>query len=74
MTRRRETGPAKDLVNIEALLPWWAGVVVAVLTYALLHGIATQPIVATGQPGPMTWRAAAHKPQDRTAVRDTGQA
>ena len=40
MTRRRQTSPAKDLVDIVALLPWWAGVVMAVLAYSLLHSIA----------------------------------
>ena len=54
MTRRRKTNPAKDLVDIVALLPWWAGVVLPLLAYALLRGIATQPIVATGQFGPIT--------------------
>lgn len=54
MTRRRKTSPAKDLVDIVALLPWWAGVAMAALAYPLLRGIATQQTVVTGQPGPIT--------------------
>ena len=54
MTRRPKTSPAKDLVDIVALLPWWAGIAMAVLSYPLLHGIATQQTVATGQPGTIT--------------------
>ena len=54
MTRRRKTSPTKDLVDIVALLPWWAGVAMAALAYPLLHGIATQQTIVTIQPGPIT--------------------
>jgi len=52
-------------MELVALLPWWAGVVLAVLSYLLLHAIADQPLesVATrpGQVGAAVaqslWRA-----------------
>jgi restriction system protein len=28
-------------MDIVALLPWWAGVVLALLSYLLLHGVAS---------------------------------
>lgn len=54
MTRHRKTSPAKDLVDMVALLPWWAGVAMAVLPYPLLHKFGSQQAVATGQLGPTT--------------------
>ncbi|HWH73129.1 MAG TPA: restriction endonuclease [Methylibium sp.] len=38
-------------MELVALLPWWAGVALAGLSYWLLHGIATQPVVAPAPPG-----------------------
>ncbi len=38
MARRNKT----TLVDLVALMPWWAGVVLAILSYALLHYVASQ--------------------------------
>ena len=54
MGRRKKTSPAEDLMDLVARLPWWAGVVLALLSYLLLHSVASQPIVATTQPGQMS--------------------
>lgn len=54
VTRRRKTSPAKDLIDIVALLPGWAGAAMAALAYPLLHGITSQQTEVTGQPGPIT--------------------
>lgn len=51
MTRRRKTSAVDDLVEIVATLPWWAGVVLALASYLLLHSVASQQVVATAQPG-----------------------
>lgn len=57
MARRNKT----SLVNLIALMPWWAGVVLAILSYALLHYVATQPLpsVKPGQVGAMMTRGLA---------------
>ncbi len=53
MSRRRSTkkNNAEFLMELTARLPWWAGVLLAVLSYLLLHRIAESPMTATAQPG-----------------------
>lgn len=46
MARRRKSSTAKDLMDLVALLPWWAGVVLAITSYWVLHAIATRPLPA----------------------------
>lgn len=46
MARRKRSSPAEDLIELIALLPWWAGVALALLSYLLLNQIAAQPITA----------------------------
>lgn len=49
MARRKRTSTFEDIVEIVAMLPWWGGLVLAVIFYAWLHQIAAQPIPpATG--------------------------
>ena len=52
MPRRRRTSPAEDLMDLVAMLPWWVGVVLALVSYLVLHSVASQP-VAAAQPGQM---------------------
>jgi len=40
-------------MDLVALLPWWAGAALAVLTYGLLHHLASQPLAAP-QPGQLS--------------------
>ena len=47
MARRGKTSPAEDLIDIVAMLPWWVGVMLALLSYLLLHSVAIQQVVAT---------------------------
>lgn len=54
MARRKKSSPAEDLIEVLALLPWWAGVVLALLSYMLLHKLAAQPITVATEPGRMT--------------------
>ncbi len=49
MSRRKKTSPAEDLIDLVALMPWWAGVLLAILGYFWLHSVATQPITANAQ-------------------------
>ena len=51
MARRKKTSPAEDLIELVAMLPWWAGVALALLSYLLLHQIAGQPLTAPVQSG-----------------------
>ncbi|MFZ2987544.1 hypothetical protein [Ideonella sp.] len=50
MSRRKKSSPADDLLALVAMLPWWAGVLLALLSYLLLHGVASQPVIAAPQP------------------------
>lgn len=38
-------------MDLIALLPWWAGVLLAVVSYLFLHSVATQPVTVTVTPG-----------------------
>lgn len=51
MVRRKKSRPAEDLIGLLAMLPWWAGVALALLSYLLLHQVAAQPMTVTAQPG-----------------------
>ena len=44
MARRRKTSPAEDIIELVALMPWWAGLLLAVVSYLWLHGVATRPV------------------------------
>ncbi len=51
MARRRRTSPAEDLMDLIGMLPWWAGVALAVVAYVMLHHVAGQAVVATARNG-----------------------
>ena len=54
MARTKKTSPAEDLLALIALLPWWAGVGLALLSYGVLHVLAAPiaaPITQLGQMG-----------------------
>lgn len=51
MARRKKTSPAEDIVDLIALLPWYVGVVLALVGYLLLHRISVLPPPATLGPG-----------------------
>jgi len=38
-------------MEIVAMLPWWAAMALALVSYLLLHSVASQPIVPATQPG-----------------------
>ena len=48
-------------MDIVAMLPWWAGVMLALVLYLLLHSVASQPVIVTaarpGQVGAMVTQA-----------------
>lgn len=44
MARRRQSSTADDLIELVALLPWWAGVALAICSYLALHTLAAVPL------------------------------
>lgn len=44
MARRRKTSLFDDLFTLATLLPWWVSLLVAFVSWYLLHGYATSPI------------------------------
>lgn len=51
MARRKRTGVAEDFLQLVALLPWWCGLALALVSYLLLHRLAEQPVAAATQAG-----------------------
>jgi restriction system protein len=51
MTRKRKSSPLEDMLDLVSLLPWWAGVAIAVFGYVVLHRMATPVQIAAVQPG-----------------------
>src|SRR5574337_673769 len=48
---RRKTSAFEDLVDLIAMLPWWAGVAAAGGFYLWLHNLASGEIAVATQPG-----------------------
>ncbi|WP_382325513.1 restriction endonuclease [Hydrogenophaga sp. UC242_50] len=46
MARRRKSSAAEDLMDLVALMPWWAGVALALASYWVLHAVASRPLPA----------------------------
>lgn len=53
MARKRKQGAFEDLIDIAALLPWWVGVLLALITYFVLHYFATAVVAPPMTPGHM---------------------
>ena len=54
MSRKRKTSFIEDVVDVVAMLPWWAGVAIAVVGYLVLHRLATLAPISAAQPGQMS--------------------
>lgn len=50
MPRRSKTSPAEDLIDLVALMPWWAGVALAVVFYLWLSSVAATPLPVPNSP------------------------
>lgn len=48
---RRKQSPAEDLMDLVAMLPWWGGVAVALVSYLVLHQMSAPPKPGALQPG-----------------------
>lgn len=53
MARNKKSNPLEDLVDLVALMPWWVGCVLALVSYVLLHGVAAKGAVTSTQLGAM---------------------
>jgi restriction system protein len=51
---RRKSSAAEDMIDVIAMLPWWAGVALAVLSYAVLHHFAVQSVATVSSPGQLS--------------------
>jgi restriction system protein len=50
---RRKQNLIEDLIEITSKLPWWVGVVLAIVAYVWLHNVAVSEVTAVVQPGKM---------------------
>jgi restriction system protein len=48
---RKKQSPAEDVTELVAMLPWWAGVVLAMVSYLVLHQMSATPKPGSLQPG-----------------------
>lgn len=52
---RQKTSPLEDVILLTSKLPWWAGLSLAVVSYFVLHAVASRPVmppsVTPGQMG-----------------------
>ena len=53
MARRKKTSPIEDVMDLVSMVPWWAGVGLALASYLLLHAVASQSVAAATQVGQM---------------------
>ena len=53
MARRRKTSPMDDITEVIALLPWWAAVILGIVSYFVLHAFAALPAAVSIRPGEM---------------------
>ena len=51
MARKRKTSPLEDMLDLVSMLPWWAGLAIAVIGYLLLHRMAAPTPITAVQPG-----------------------
>lgn len=53
MTAQKRTSPIEDMMMLASKLPWWGGILLALVSYLILHLIASRPVAPLGGPGQM---------------------
>jgi restriction system protein len=53
MARKKKQSPFEDLIEITALFPWWAGVLLALIAYFVCHHYAVADVAQPVMPGQM---------------------
>ena len=48
---RTKTSPIEDVMLMAGKLPWWVGILLALVSYLLLHAIAARPVAPITGPG-----------------------
>lgn len=51
---RKKSSPAEDIIELVSMLPWWLGLVLALVSYVVLHALALRPampVTGTSQIG-----------------------
>lgn len=61
MSRKRRTSPLEDLMDIASTLPYWVSLIIAVISYLVLHHYASQTIAPEIQSG-------SYVPQNMTRI------
>ena len=51
MSRHKRSSLAEDLAELAALLPWWLSLILAPVSYTVLHAYAATPVVLNPSPG-----------------------
>lgn len=46
MARRQKNSPIEDVIILASKLPWWACLLMALVSYGVLHSIAVRPMIA----------------------------
>lgn len=47
---RKRTSPFEDFLEMISKLPWWVCIVLAIISYPVLHGIVSAPAVTVKNP------------------------
>ena len=50
---RQKTSPPEDLISLTSRLPWWVCILLAIISYFVLHMIASRPAMTIVGPGQM---------------------
>jgi restriction system protein len=45
VARKKKNSPAEDFIEVIALVPWWIGLIIGVVSYFILHALAASPVV-----------------------------
>lgn len=64
--RRKNDGMFSALVDLASILPWWVNLILALVSYLVLHNIATAPQINPGTMPPGQIGAAAASELKRT--------
>jgi len=44
VARKKKSSPAENFIEVIALVPWWIGLIIGVVSYFILHGLAASPV------------------------------
>lgn len=51
MARKKKSSPLDDMIDLVALMPWWAGIAIAIIGYLVLHRMAVPVQIGMSNPG-----------------------